>query len=179
MRNSLHSFDRTVTAGVVNLFGPHLRPFFEVMTWLGDPITVFVIAGALAAYSFRLPNMKMLIAAGAIPGTLMAGMILKILFERARPLTEYAAGMRLQTYSFPSGHSSGSVIAYGLLAYLAFMKLPPTWNVVCAAVLSVVPIFVGISRVYLGAHFPSDVVAGWILGIIVLALVVFVLQPLS
>lgn len=179
MRKYLHSFDRSVTAGVVNLFGPNLRSFFEVITMLGDPITVFIIAGVLGVYAVVQSNMKLLIASSAIPLTLFVGMLLKTLFERARPLTEYVAGMRLQTYSFPSGHSSGSMITFGLLAYIAFMKLPAPWNTVVASALMVLPVLIGISRVYLGAHFPSDVIAGWILGLAVLALVVFVLRPLG
>ena len=179
MHKYLHSFDRSVTASVVNFFGPNLRPFFEFITALGDPITVFLIAGALGAYAVVQSNVKLLVAAGAIPFTLFVGMLLKMLFERARPLTEYVAGMRLQTYSFPSGHSSGSMITFGLLAYLAFMKLPAPWNTTIASVLMVLPFLIGVSRVYLGAHFPSDVVAGWILGLVVLALVVFVLRPLG
>lgn len=175
----LHQFDRSVTASIVNLFGPNLRPFFEFITTLGDPISVFFVASVLGVYAFMQSNVKMLIAAGAIPFTLFAGMLLKVLFERARPLTEYVAGMRLQTYSFPSGHSSGSMITFGLLAYIAFMKLSAPWNTIIASVLMVMPLLIGVSRVYLGAHFPSDVLAGWILGAVVLTLVVFVLRPLG
>lgn len=179
MRHLLHAFDRNVTAGMVNLFGPNLRPFFEFITMLGDPITIFLIAGSIGVYSYVQSNMKLFLAASAIPLTLMIGTLLKLLFERARPLTDYAMGMKLQTYSFPSGHSSGSMITFGLLAYLAFMKLPAPWNVPVACALLVLPILIGISRVYLGAHFPSDVIAGWLLGGIVLVVVIFVLKPLS
>lgn len=179
MRNQLHQFDRSVTTGIVNLFGPNLRPFFEFITMLGDPITVFLISGALVVYALVQSNLKLLIAAGAIPFTLFVGMLLKMSFERARPLTDYVAGMRLQTYSFPSGHSSGSMITFGLLAYIAFMKLSAPWNTIIASVLMTLPFLIGISRVYLGAHFPSDVLAGWMLGAVVLASVVFVLRPLG
>lgn len=179
MRSTLHRFDRSVTAGIINTFGPNVRPFFEFITTLGDPITLFIIAGVIGVYGYVQSNMKLFLTGAAIPFTLLLGSILKFTFERARPMTEYAMDMRLQTYSFPSGHSSGSMITYGILAYLAFMKLPAPWNVITAIVLMILPILIGISRVYLGAHFPSDVVAGWLLGLIVLIGVIFILRPLS
>ncbi len=179
MRSFVHRFDRSLTAGIVNLFGPNLRQFFEAITFLGDPIAVFLIAGGIGIFGYMQANMRLFLAGMSIPLTLLLGTLLKLAFERARPLTEYALDMRLQTYSFPSGHSSGSMITYGLLAYLAFMKLPAPWNIPAAISLMILPILIGISRVYLGAHFPSDVVAGWLLGIIVLILVIFVLRPLG
>ena len=95
MRHLLHAFDRNVTAGMVNLFGPNLRPFFEFITMLGDPITIFLIAGSIGVYSYVQSNMKLFLAACAIPLTLMIGTLLKLLFERAGPLTDYAMGMKL------------------------------------------------------------------------------------
>jgi membrane-associated phospholipid phosphatase len=179
MKALIHQFDQRVTAGIVQLFGPQLRPFFEFVTALGDPITVFVVAGALAIVAAAQSSMRLFLTAGMIPLTLLVGSLLKMLFERARPLTEYAMDMRLQTYSFPSGHSSGSMITFGILAYIAYMKLPAPWNLIVAVVLMVLPLLIGISRVYLGAHFPSDVIAGWLLGLVMLALVVFVIRPFN
>ena len=76
-----------------------------------------------------------------------------------------AMDVAAQGYSFPSGHSSGAVAAYGSLAvYEKDRKL--LW--VLALVL---PLLVGFSRVYVGAHYPTDVLCGWLLGLLVVALV--------
>ena len=179
MRSSLHRFDANVTQWVAGFFGQSLRPFFEVMTMLGDPIAIGVVTVAVITAGIYSSSMRLATAGAAIPATLLVGALLKLLFERARPLTDYAMNMKIHTFSFPSGHSSGSMIAYGLLAYLAFMKLPGPWNILAGVALLLVPIFVGLSRVYLGAHFPSDVLAGWALGLAALALVIFVVRPLA
>jgi undecaprenyl-diphosphatase len=179
MRSSLHRFDQAVTHWVVSAFGQSFRPFFEFMTMLGDPIAIGIVSAAIIGAGYRTSNMRLALSGAVIPGTLLVGALLKLLFERARPVTEYAMSMKIHTFSFPSGHSSGSTIAYGLLAYFALMKLPTPWNVIGMLVLAVIPVFVGLSRVYLGAHFPTDVVAGWILGLIALAVVIIIIHPLS
>ena len=70
-----------------------------------------------------------------------------------------------QGYSFPSGHSSGAVTVYGSLACHEKNR---KWLWVLAIVL---PILVGFSRVFVGAHFPTDVLSGWVLGILVILIV--------
>lgn len=149
------------------------------MTMLGDPLAIGLVSVAVASAGIASSNMRLVATGAIIPLTVLIGALLKLSFERARPLTEYAMNMKLQTFSFPSGHSSGSMIAYGILAYIAFSRLPAPWNFIVGGVLLVVPLMVGLSRVYLGAHFPSDVIAGWILGLLALAFVVLVLRPFA
>lgn len=144
---------------------------------LGDPVAVSLVTVAVIGTGLYMSNIRLAMSGAMIPFTLLIGSLLKLLFERARPVTEYAMNMKLQTFSFPSGHSSGSMITYGLLAYVAYTKLPEPWNYVVGGILLLIPIFVGLSRIYLGAHFPSDVLAGWLLGIIALCVIVFLIKP--
>ena len=76
-----------------------------------------------------------------------------------------AMDVAAQGYSFPSGHSSSAVAVYGSLAAHE-KKKKLLW--VLAAVL---PLLVGFSRVYVGAHFPTDVLCGWLLGVLIVALI--------
>jgi undecaprenyl-diphosphatase len=85
--------------------------------------------------------------------------------------------MSRNSYSFPSGHTVGSTVIYGLLAYLAWQYLPQPWNVIGAIFCVLLILLISLSRIYLGAHFPSDVVAGWVLGAIGLAVIIFVVKP--
>ena len=109
--------------------------------------------------------------------TIGTGAIIKLIIARERPLTEYAANLALATHSFPSGHTSGSTVAYGLLAYLAWQLIPQPLGSIVVIALIVLIIFIGISRVYLGAHFPSDIVGGWLLGAIVLCGIIVIVRP--
>lgn len=178
MRQQIHRFDQNLTNWIVATFGHASRPFFEFMTMLGDPTAIVLVTIGVITTGLYQSAMGIAISGAIIPATLLIGAILKILFERARPMTEYAMNMKIKTFSFPSGHSSGSTIAYGLLAYIALMSLPAPLNLIAGGVLAVIPIFVGMSRVYLGAHFPSDVLAGWALGLLALLIVIFGIGPL-
>lgn len=176
MKRYVHSFDSILTQWVAETFSPALRPFFLVLTFIGEPVVTIGIGVAVMIYG--LTYRSRLVWAGAmIPLTLFVGSGLKLLFERARPLTDYAANMHIKTFSFPSGHASGSMIAYGLLAYIALMKLPQPYNYFVSIPLFILPFLIGLSRVYLGAHFPSDVLAGWLLGGVMLLIVIFVIRP--
>ncbi|WP_046059474.1 phosphatase PAP2 family protein, partial [Paracidovorax citrulli] len=67
-------------------------------------------------------------------------------------------------YSFPSGHSSSSMVAYGMLAYLAVRLLPARWHLPALLAAASVVFTVGWSRVVLQVHYASDVLAGWVTG---------------
>lgn len=177
MIQAIHRFDQSATNWVTLTFGQSFRPFFELMTLIGGPVPACIIAAVVAAYGLKGHNQRLVGAAAMIPATLIVGAILKMMFERARPLTDYAMSMKIHTFSFPSGHTTGSTVAYGLLAYLALLKLPAPWNWISAVILGLIPVFVGLSRVYLGAHFPSDVIGGWVLGIIALGIIIAVIRP--
>jgi len=178
MKAYIHRFDYAFT-GYIRRLPRSWDPFFLVITRLGDPVTVCLIALAIGVWAITKHSIRLAIAATSIPATLIFGYGLKLLFERARPLIDLGYNLRLDSFSFPSGHSSGSMIAYGLLSYIAWSSLPAPWNLVIAVILAAVPFMVGISRIYLGVHYPSDVVAGWLLGLIVLTFVVLVIRPFS
>ncbi len=86
--------------------------------------------------------------------------LLRLIDKSADPMDVAAQG-----YSFPSGHSAGAVTVYGSMAYHEKNR---RWLWIVAGVLS---FLVGFSRVYVGAHFPTDVFCGWILGALIIVII--------
>jgi membrane-associated phospholipid phosphatase len=178
MKALLKTFDLHVTQFVLRI-PESWNGFFVAITTLGDPVLTVGIGIAVAAYGVWTHAARLIIAGSLVWVTLIVGSLLKMLFGRARPMTEYAANLRVDTFSFPSGHSSGSMIAYGLLAYIAIKVLPQPYGWIAAGICALIIFLIGVSRIYLGAHFPSDVLAGWLLGGIFLTVIVLVVRPLS
>jgi undecaprenyl-diphosphatase len=105
----------------------------------------------------------------ALAGNGLLNQTLKQIFGRVRPL-DPEGSVLAQGFSFPSGHSAGAVVAYGMLAYLALRLLPARWHL-SALLTAVALIFtVGASRLFLRVHFASDVIAGFASGTAWLAL---------
>lgn len=133
---------------------------FTGITHLGDTTTLTALCLAIGVLLVAVRQRAL--AFGwviAIAGNGLLNQTLKHAFGRLRPL-HASGGLVEPGYSFPSGHSSGSVVAYGMLAYLACRLLPARWHVpaLCAAV--ALGFSVGASRLFMRVHFASDVLAG-------------------
>jgi undecaprenyl-diphosphatase len=102
---------------------------------------------------------------------------LKHAFAQPRP-ADLAPGIALvdtSGYGLPSGHAQGAVVLWGLLALHGILRGAKRWIWVPAALLMLA---IGLSRVYLGVHFPTDVLAGWAVGAVVLGVAAWVLRRL-
>jgi len=100
------------------------------------------------------------------------------IFNRPRP--EAQIGIVVTDPSFPSGHVITAVLAYGLLAYLFVPKMPSLfwkWVVVIAAILTM--LYIGFSRLFLGGHYLTDLLAGYALGIAWAGLVYTLIESIS
>jgi undecaprenyl-diphosphatase len=143
---------------------------FAALTHLGDTTTLaaLCIAIALALIAFRRRGFAFAWVV-AVAGNGLLIKVLKQLFGRVRPLN--SEGFVLEHgFSFPSGHSSGAVVAYGMLAYLALRLLPLRWHLPSLFATVTLALTVGASRLFLGVHFASDVIAGFASGTAWLAL---------
>jgi undecaprenyl-diphosphatase len=147
-----------------------VRPLMLLVTALGEPVVIILVCLAVGGYEALYGNAKvgnvLLLACAA--SFLVLG--LSFALRRSRPATPFARAMPIKTYSFPSEHAFTSLVASGLVAYFCFVALPfLAWLPVALALLAFA-VAVGYSRIYLGAHFILDVVAGWLLGAGALAL---------
>lgn len=94
-------------------------------------------------------------------------LLLKYALARLRPISLYSG---VESFSFPSGHATSSIVIYGFLAFLLSRQQRPTVQGVIAGVTAVLIALVGFSRLYLGAHWFSDVAAGLSMGLAWVAL---------
>ena len=103
--------------------------------------------------------------------------VLSRYFERPRPSAQL--GIVVTDPSFPSGHTIAAVLCYGLLAYLLVPKMPSTfWKVFVIVVALFAIAFIGFSRLFLGGHYLTDIVAGYALGVAWAGLVYTVLEKI-
>ena len=168
--------DQALTDALRITVTPLTQQVFAWLTHLADPATL-VLLGLGIALVLVLRGQRAL-ALGwvlALVGNSMLNPALKQVFGRVRPLELHrlvvAPGL-----SFPSGHSSGAVVAYGMLAYLALKLLPARWQLPALLAAVTLVLTVGTSRLFLRVHFASDVLAGFASGTAWLALCVTVIE---
>ena len=135
------------------------------VTSLGSVVVVCLIVAAFAGYLFLSGrrNSAILVLVAAVGG-LMLNDLLKIIFDRPRPDLSLPS-IRVFTSGFPSGHAALSTAAYFIMASLIAQRTPSVQlkrYIMATATLLV--LLIGMSRVYLGVHYPTDVLAGWCVG---------------
>ncbi|WP_029008596.1 phosphatase PAP2 family protein [Azospirillum halopraeferens] len=166
------AFDRTVLlalrnpADVSDPLGPRwLEEMGRDITALGSMGVLTMLTLAVTGY---LAMRRLWRAAALLPVSVGGGMLvstlLKMVFERARPdLVPH--GAYVYTASFPSGHSMMAAVTYLTLgALLARVEPDPRIKAYILTLAVAVTVLVGVSRVYLGVHWPTDVLAGWTVG---------------
>jgi membrane-associated phospholipid phosphatase len=149
---------------------------FAGITRLGDTATLSVVCVVVGAV-LLLRGRRWLALAWvlAVCGNALLNTTLKAVFARTRPLHEGGL-IQAEGWSFPSGHSSGAVVVYGMLAYVLLRSLPPAlaWRASLPLVLlaAATAFSVGCSRIFLQVHFATDVLAGFASGTAWLAICV-------
>lgn len=98
-----------------------------------------------------------------VVGAQLLNNVLKDWFQRTRPAPVEGL-IPAQAFSFPSGHAMVAAAFYLFVGYLAWRLLPGRWRIICAALLVTVALLIGLSRLYLGVHYLTDVVAGYVAG---------------
>jgi undecaprenyl-diphosphatase len=158
----LQRFDFAVRMKVHEFFSPQLTRFMQDMTFLGSigflAALFLIIVAVWLANGMKRPAVWMMIAVG---GSVILDVSLKLSFHRARPVP--FVGTVPLTYSFPSGHALSSFCFYGVLAWLLCARIQSlTIRIFIWAASAALVLAIGLSRIYLGVHYPTDVIAGYI-----------------
>ncbi|WP_299574999.1 phosphatase PAP2 family protein [uncultured Williamsia sp.] len=168
------AFDRDVTQWVADHRVDWLTTVFRVITTVGNTAAMTLIAIVATVVLWRRDRgLALTVLLGSASGWLLM-QALKYGVARPRPPERFRV-LAIDTYSFPSGHAMMSAIVLGLVAVAAWRT--SAWVRGHRAVLAIAPVasaLIGASRVYLGVHWTTDVVAGWVIGAlwVVVALVV-------
>lgn len=162
--NELTRFDESVIHYIQAFISPMLTEYMSVITFLGSVkwLAFSVLLAAVLLFIFKKRSLAWFMVLSSGLGALF-NLLLKWIFKRERP--DIRPLIEEQGFSFPSGHSMGSFIFYGSLAYMIIhlakrKRLKAAWTLMLGCFI----IMIGLSRIYLGVHFPSDVIAGFAAG---------------
>jgi undecaprenyl-diphosphatase len=165
--------DQAIQSWVHGFTRPMLTEMMSGLSWIGSPFVLAPIVTLAAGLMWwqRRKDDAVLVAAAALGGVAL-NEVMKLHFKRLRPEVPWAF-VHEHSFSFPSGHSMMAMVMYGVIVYKTQGNLRSKWAkaaLTAGAFLMVVGI--GVSRVYLGAHYPSDVAGGYFVGAVWLAAVI-------
>ena len=171
LEGATKEFDNAILMALRNVgnpadpFGP---PWFEEaardVTSLGSFTLLFALVGFVALYLILhgKPRNAWFLVVSSVSGAVLST-LLKLAIDRPRP--DLMGAARVFTASFPSGHALISAVVFltigVFVARAASSRVLAVYSLSCAALITII---VGLSRIYLGVHYPTDVVAGWLIG---------------
>jgi undecaprenyl-diphosphatase len=161
--NWLRPFEESCLLALKAWANPALDRWMTALTWLAQgEITVPLLIAIGGVMTYYDKAIAALVLAIGLSGSWLLNGIFKSFFRRQRP-DLWALSKRPMDYSYPSGHAMSAISFYGLLAanLTAFLSIPVG---ITATLAGAVALGVGFSRLYLGVHWPTDVLSGWIAG---------------
>lgn len=168
INNKYVKIDDSVHNFVMKFSSEMTTKFMKIFTFLGS--TPFITLLCILVFVILLYKKQKEYAykcAGILVISTLMNNIVKVIVRRPRP--EYITVVE-NTFSYPSGHTMASVTLYGFLIYfLLKSKISKSYKVVFSIILGIIPVLVGMSRIYLGAHYFSDVFGGALLSIMLLS----------
>lgn len=171
-------FDNAIYNLVTQIRNDKFTEVLKVITNLGGIVSLFFIAlcTVLILFFFKKRKEGIAVALNLLLSTLIY-VILKNIIQRPRP--PEIERLILETgFSFPSGHTTNNIAFYGFAIYLIWsqVKNKKLRNILCI-MLGIMPILIGFSRIYLRVHYPSDVLAGIVLGTACVVFFVKIIYP--
>jgi undecaprenyl-diphosphatase len=156
-------FDKAVISVVQGWESPALTGMMKFFTNIGTGLPIVLISLAIMAvlYVFFRHRRELILFACVVIGSALLNTLLKVVFHRARPTLHrlYEAS----GFSFPSGHAMAAFSLYGVLAFLLWKHVShASGRVLVILIAAVLILAIGVSRVYLGVHYPSDIIGGYL-----------------
>lgn len=164
LEQGLQTFDSTIYIFISNNISNNMTLFMKTITNFGDFYILIAVILLLFSISYFKRKYLFLSVMATLNLTLCTIIIsiLKLIFKRTRP--DILRLIPISGFSFPSGHSMISISFYGFLIYMIFVSFQSKLKYIVCALLLLLILAIGISRIYLGVHYASDVIAGYSVG---------------
>ena len=175
--NGFDGVDQVVTEFAHGLRSDAWTPLMLFLSFIGDVMmnVVLALVALFVLYKVYGARAELALFVASVGGSVILNNVLKNLVMRARPL-ETAIVME-EGFAFPSGHAMAAVALYGTLTYLFWKRVPSRAGRALVVVVALVLIVgIGFSRMYLGVHYPSDVIAGYLMSAAWLLLVIGIFE---
>ncbi|WP_066048894.1 phosphatase PAP2 family protein [Robertmurraya korlensis] len=161
-RNTIVSFDNIIISSIQGVEAPWLTGIMRFFTFIGDTIPVIILSLISLFLLYKVLNHRaeLILFIAVILGANILFLTLKMVFQRARPDLHRLA--EASNYSFPSGHATMAFALYGVLTFILWRHINTSFKRTIHILISLVVILsIGVSRIYLGVHYPSDILAGY------------------
>jgi undecaprenyl-diphosphatase len=156
-------FDSIVISAIQGLESPGLTSIMKFFTTIGSSPVVIVLSLFLLFFLYKVLHhrIELILFITALVGSVILNDLLKNLFHRTRPNLHRL--IDISGYSFPSGHAMTAFTVYGIIAFLLWRHISTKRGRILLILFTVFMILmIGISRVYLGVHYPSDIIGGYL-----------------
>lgn len=164
-------FDNLVYEGISKIICKPMTSFFKAITLLCETETILILLALILIFMKKKKVASYIVINTGL--CVLVNQIAKRIFRRARPIG--IALIKQGGFSFPSGHSMVALAFYGYIIYLIRKsKLSNMQKNISTVILSAIIILVGISRIYLGVHFASDVLAAYCLSTAFLVIIMYI-----
>lgn len=163
--HELTGFDLLVYNFIAQFKTPFLTDLMKILSFLGSFLVLIPLAlvTMIFTYYYKKHYWDTMMVGVALAGCSILNEILKRAFQRQRP--NILRLVEATGYSFPSGHAMTSFTFYGFLAYIFWINLDnKILRLVVTGFLGLLILLIGLSRIYLGVHYASDVIGGFVAG---------------
>ena len=161
------AFDEIIRGFVHGFAGEWLTAFMNFVTILGSTLFLSVVFICIFTIFIRI-NWKRaaVLLTVTMVGAVILNFVLKVSFARARPIPYFDTPLP-NSYSFPSGHALYAACFYGVLAWMVAARIRNhSLKILIWIATVIIALLIGLSRIYLGVHYPSDVIAGYAAAIV-------------
>jgi undecaprenyl-diphosphatase len=153
-----------IIKSIQGLDQPILTSIMKFFSYIGDALQVVIISIIILVILYKVfhQRVELFLFAIVLIGSTTFNMLLKIFFQRERP--NFYRMVIEESFSFPSGHSMAALSLYGIISFLLWRHIPKqSGRIVLITVSAIFILVIGISRIYLGVHYPSDIVGAYLI----------------